>query len=478
MERNRITRIFAVSTVSMSLSLGMFVFLVVIGIILRLNQGQLINVNPDIFYSLMTVHGIGMAVSLFIGAYSSAWFLLNKYIRLSIRLMWIVFLMNLCGYIGLLISTIIGNFGAGWYMLYPLPFILETWHPYTTTLIILSLSFWGFSWLFIFLDILRAIGAEYGLSGILGIEYLLNKNITIEIKPIIIIASSASIAGIISMFSGANLLVLYILKWENLRLNLDPLLLKNMVFLFGHTLVNITIYFIIACIYEILPLYTNRPWKTNKVVVIAWFSTVFLVIGAFLHHLSLDFSQPFYFQVIGQISSYLSAVPSTSVTVLGLIAQIYKSGAKLSFTLLCFCLGTMGWVIGGFAAVLDSTIPINFTFHNTMWVPAHFHTYFLMGYVLMFLGYFYHHINYEKNVSDKFSIFSLFIMLLGGYGFVLMFYIGGILSVPRRFAEYSYIPLQNVKIYGLNLAIYASIFAIIFLLGLLLNIGSFYKKNK
>lgn len=482
MERNRSTRIYTVSTVSIGLSILMFSFFVLIGIILRMNQGSMINLSSDVFYALMTAHGVGMAVSLFIGSYSCAWFLLNKYIRLSIRLMWIVFLLNLAGFIGLLISTIIGNFGAGWYMLYPLPFILETWHPYTTTLIILSLSFWGFSWLFIFLDILRATAQEFGLSSILGIEYIVNKDTKLDVKPIIIVSSASAIAGIISMFSGANLLVLYILKWENLRLNLDPLLLKNMVFLFGHTLVNITIYFIIACVYEILPMYTNRPWKSNKIISIAWTSTVFLVIGAFLHHLTLDFDQSFIFQIIGQVSSYFSAVPATCVTIIGVFNQVYKCGMKYNFTVYCFFLGMMGWIIGGFAAVVDSTIPINFTFHNTMWVPGHFHTYFLMGFFLMFLGYINHHLNYNSenplSNSNKGALLSLILLIIGGYGFVLMFYVGGFFSVPRRFADYSYIPIDSLKIVSVNLAYYASFFAILFFIGLILNLVSFYYKNK
>ena len=59
------------------------------------------------------------------------------------------------------------------------------------------------------------------------------------------------------------------------------------------------------------------------------------------------------------------------------------------FVPLCFCLGIVGWVIGGFAAVVDSTITVNSAFHNTLSLPAHFHTYFIAGYILMLWGFLY-----------------------------------------------------------------------------------------
>ena len=149
--------------------------------------------------------------------------------------------------------------------------------------------------------------------------------------------------------------------------------------------------------------------------------------------------------------------------------------------LLRFFFGIIGWTIGGFAAIVDSTIPVNLTFHNTMWVPGHFHTYFLMGFALILLGIINHmllkNINYKES---KFEKISIILMTLGGYGFVLMFYIGGVLSVPRRFAEYSYIPIENVKNYGQELAVFATIFSIIFLIGLIIKykLLIFNEKNK
>ena len=45
---------------------------------------------------------VSILASLFIASYTSAWYLLSKHVRVSTRLMWFVFFMNLLGFIGLL----------------------------------------------------------------------------------------------------------------------------------------------------------------------------------------------------------------------------------------------------------------------------------------------------------------------------------------------------------------------------------------
>ena len=220
-----------------------------------------------------------------------------------------------------------------------------------------------------------------------------------------------------------------------------------------------------------LPKYTGRPWKTNAVVAISWNAVLFLVLLAFLHHLYMDFAQPVSLQYIGQVASYLSAVPATVVTVFGVIGQVYRSGMQWRFVPLCFCLGIIGWVIGGFAAVVDSTITVNFVFHNTLWVPAHFHTYFLGGYFLMLWGFLY---EFSGSAREKLAKAGLWLLVAGAYGFLFMFYLGGALGVPRRFAAYSSIPIPSLATISERTACIASAFVVLLIIGLLFVFGVIY----
>ena len=111
---------------------------------------------------------------------------------------------------------------------------------------------------------------------------------------------------------------------------------------------------------------------------------------AYLHHLYMDFAQPQWLQVAGQLSSYLISVPAAVVTIFSTLALVYGSNMRWKLPSMLLYLGVMGWAIGGVAAVIDSTVMVNTRFHNTLWVPAHFHTYYVMGVVLMILGAVFH----------------------------------------------------------------------------------------
>jgi len=132
------------------------------------------------------------------------------------------------------------------------------------------------------------------------------------------------------------------------------------------------------------------------------------------------------------------SVPAAVVSIFGALVLVYGSRMRWNMVSLLLCFGVMGWAIGGVAAVIDSTVAVNVRFHNTLWVPAHFHTYYLMGVVLMILG-FASYLGEERGqLAERMGLTKLTVSLivLGGYGFLLMFYYGGAHSVPRRYASY------------------------------------------
>jgi cytochrome c oxidase subunit 1 len=384
------------------------------------------------------------------------------------------FLLILLGVAGLIAATLIGRFGPGWYMLYPLPF-LTTWADWSIGLAVISVMLLGVAWLLGQLDVLRAIVARYGLSGMLGWRYFRKGQVGEELPPMVLIVAISMLAGAVTTVVGALMLMLYLAQWLATSLQFDALLMKNAVFLFGHTLVNITMYCGVAAVYELLPAFSGRPWKTNKIVALSWNAVLLLVLLAFFHHLYMDFAQPLAMQYFGQISSYLSAVPATVVTIFGVMAQVHRSGLRWGFVPLCLVLGVMGWIVGGLAAVVDSTIAVNVYFHNTLWVPAHFHTYFLVGFVFMMFGFVYQLLGAQAEKAAKLSLAT---MVVGGYGFVLMFYLAGIESIPRRYASYSSIRISSVVEFGQMSASIAAVFIGIFIVGLLLYYATVFRSLK
>jgi cytochrome c oxidase subunit 1 len=202
-----------------------------------------------------------------------------------------------------------------------------------------------------------------------------------------------------------------------------------------------------------MPAYTGRPWKANALVAASWNLVLLLVMFAYLHHLYMDFVQPQWLQVVGQVSSYLISVPAAAVTIFSTLALVYGTRTEWKLPAVMLYLGVMGWAIGGVAAVIDSTVMVNSRFHNTLWVPAHFHTYYVMGVVLMILGAVSHLASALSKLPESARLTRVIVTTVGvgGYGFLLMFYLAGVEGVPRRYAAYPAETAQGVLYAKLSL---------------------------
>ena len=112
-------------------------------------------------------------------------------------------------------------------------------------------------------DLLWAIARRYRLSDALGWQYLRGSG-TPEVPPIIIISTVSFIGVLAGLVAAVVMLVLVAVEQLSSGFTNDALLIKNLTFYFGHMLVNITMYFGVAMVYEIMPAYTGRPWKTQR----------------------------------------------------------------------------------------------------------------------------------------------------------------------------------------------------------------------
>ncbi|CBE67864.1 Putative cytochrome c oxidase, subunit I [Candidatus Methylomirabilis oxygeniifera] len=440
----------------------LFPILILLGILMRANQGGVITVPADRFFSFLTLHGLGMAGTWFVIGMASNDYLLNKYTRSPLVGNIVAYILTVIGVVLLIIATFIGKFAAGWYFLYPLPFY-RTWEEWATPLFLVSIAVLGVGWLVWTVSMLIGILRKYPLSQALAWHYLRGKKEP-EVPPFIVVLTATLIGIFICLLAGVTLLTLYFGEHLGWMKN-DALLMKNLTFIFGHTLVNEMLYLAVAVLYELYPEFGRRAkWKTAWYVALSWNATFLIVMFAYFHHLYMDFVQPTGFQFIGQIASFLAPLPAAVVTIFSVLAYTYRNSMKWNLASLLYFYGVLGWAIGGVAAVLDATIVNNFVLHNTQWVPAHFHTYNLLGQIffnLAFVVWFAEKVSGTPfSVGLSRSVFAL--LLFGGWGFVSMFYLSGTFSIPRRFNLYPPdLPL------GTTLAKAAVIFALLYLLGII-----------
>jgi cytochrome c oxidase subunit 1 len=112
----RLGVIFATTGITLILLMG------VLGLIMRLTQGSVIDLSPAWFYRLMTLHGMGMITGALIGAMGALWYVLHESVPLRVSHMVTGYLLTVVGALCVLVATLVGGFGAGWTFLPPLPF--------------------------------------------------------------------------------------------------------------------------------------------------------------------------------------------------------------------------------------------------------------------------------------------------------------------------------------------------------------------
>lgn len=448
----------------------LFPILTAVGIFLRTVQAGGLPGLQSWFYPLMTLHGVGMVGVWYVAAMAAVSDRLSRYVSPSPLMGRIALAGTLLGVALLLVCVFAGRFAAGWYFLYPLPFKGE-WPQWAAVTFLLAMTVLGATWLLWSLDLLRAIAARYSLSQALAWHYLAGRSEP-ELPPAVLITTVSLIAAVAALLSGVVLLVLFYVELLAGTAS-DPLLMKNLTFFFGHTLVNLTLYLGIALVYDLLPVYAGRPWKTNRIVATSWNCVLLIVLFAYFHHMYMDFVQPGALQAIGQIASYASAIPAAVVTIFGALLLTYRTRMRWDLGSTLIFLALAGWAIGGVGAVIDSTISANVRLHNTLWVPAHFHTYFLAGVVFMVIGYFYHRCQELTDLPENRSVqrLAVLLMVIGAYGFFAMFYLAGAYSVPRRYAIY---PAELA--FGAKYAGAAAAFAATFLLGFILYLAETGKR--
>ncbi len=449
----------------------LFPILIVLGIYMRTVQSGHLPELQSWFYPMMTLHGLGMVGLWFTAPLACMSDALQRHVKPSAAVSWLALGGTVLGVVLLLICVFVGRFAAGWYFLYPLP-LMGGWPKWSAVLFLVALTILGATWLVWSLDLLRAIARRYSLSQALAWHYIAGRTEP-EVPPLVLIATVSLIVCVAALIAAVVVVALFYADVFG-GMKSDSLLMKNLTFFFGHVIVNLSMYLGAAVTYEALPDYAGRPWKTNRIVALSWNAVLIIVLLAYFHHLYMDFAQPEGLQYIGQIASYVSSIPAAVVTIFGALMLVYRSPMRWGLAPALFLAGLAGWAIGGVGAVIDSTITVNAVLHNTLWVPAHFHTYFLMGLVLLTLAYFYH--CYQQVVAEAETRASrwliMLLMFVGGYGFLLMFYLAGAFSVPRRYAVY-----PEAVAYGAAYALAAAAFAALFLLGFLLYLFQTWKRG-
>lgn len=427
-----------------------FLAMGLLGLLMRLQHAGWYELTPDWFYRIMTIHGTGMVAGLLQAAMGAMIAGLSRSVKLSVRWLWAAYFIYSLSLAFLLYAVLIGRFAGAWTMLDPLPFQGRTWDVWAGAMMYIGALCIGAGFAIYCLHLFLTLRRKYGSVGTaLGWPYLFSRGPAdpdLRVPQSVELAAMAvSIVGMVTGVVGAAVALPLLAEAAGLINHVDKLYSKNFLMFFGHAIANLTIYLAVGVVYALIPIVTGRGGHSSKLIILAWNLTILLVMTPISHHLYQDFSQPIGLQILGQVASW-SIVPEVLlITIIGSLAHIYRSGMRWSVPSILIVTGFWGWVLGGIAAVIDASIPANNVFHNTLWVPGHFHTYYLLGVTSFVWAYLYYLINDLSGVQEWVSSkIAAWLYGVGGVGFVLMFFFAGADSVPRRYSTY----LDDWKIYA------------------------------
>jgi len=422
---------------TMVLSGAVFALMMLVGLIMRAAQADWLPLDPALFYQFMTAHGAGMVGTAGLSGAAIMWYFVGRHVRLSGGIFWAFLALFLLGVVFILGAIFIGGYAGAWTFLFPLPAMSGgVWEPGAAAFFILGYTAIGVGFLLYYLEIGRRIAGAYGgLGRAIGWRLIATGETEDAPPPTIIAAAAVTIFNSIGIVFGAAVLVASLVHLLVPGFEVDALLAKNLIYFFGHVFINAAIYMAVTAVYEIIPEYTGKPWKSTRLFAIAWSAILIFVMIVYWHHLLQDVVMPGWMLVVGQIVSYFSGIPLLAVTAFSLCVYIRGSGMKWDLASSLLVLSVAGWSVGTVPAAIDGMISVNKVMHNTQWVPGHFHTYLLLGEVAMAFGFMAWLVRGKEPASltgiDRAAFWTY---VTGAVGFVLVFLVSGAASVPRRWA--------------------------------------------
>lgn len=448
--------------------------MMVFGLMMRMEQAQLIEMGPQPFYKLMTLHGAGMVGVAGIASAAVMWHFLRQYVTLSTGIFITNLVLFLVGVVMILSSVLLGEFHGAWTFLFPLPGnSMGMWSTHAAALFMGGLMVIGVGFLLLHLDVARAIISRYGnFARALGWPQLFGHDDGKAPPPAVVASTMVTIVNVVGVVAGASVLAIMLVNLYVPEFKIDALLAKGLIYLFGHIFINATIYMAVIGVYEILPRYTQRPWKANKVFLASWTASTIMVIFIFPHHMLMDFALPKWMLIMGQVIGYLNTLPVLIVTGYGALMLVYRSGIRWDMTTRLLFVSLFGWAAGAMPAFIDGTITVNYVMHNTLWVPGHFHTYLLLGMLAMIFGFMYYLGKPNQDATDSvLDRIAFWAYTIGAMGFVLSFLYGGKEGVARRYAVHlpEWVPYDKA---GTAFAVLLISAALWFILRFLTSLGS------
>jgi cytochrome c oxidase subunit I len=392
-------------------------------------------VDPQFYNSMVTVHalimifgavmpaGVGLAnwmIPLMIGAPDMA---LPRMNNMSFWILPFAF--------ALLISTLFmeGGGPAGGWTMYP-PLVLQTGQAFP--FLIFAIHFLGISSIMGAINIIATV-FNMRAPGMSLMQMPLFVW-TWVITSFLLIASLPVLAGAVTMLLTDKY---FGTSFFDAAGGGDPVMFQHIFWFFGHPEVYILALPAFGIISQVIPAFARKPLFGYASMVYATASIAILSFVVWAHHM-FTVGMPLKGELFFMYATMLIAVP-TGVKVFNWMATMWRGSMTFETPMLFAIAFVILFTIGGFSGLMLGMTPVDFQYHDTYFVVAHFHYVLLTGaiFALMSAAYYWLPKWTGYMYDEKLGKIHFWLSTISANVLFFPQHFLGLAGMPRRIPDYN-----------------------------------------
>ncbi len=387
--------------------------------------------QPDLYNTFMSLHGIVMIMGILLGVAAMSNYLVPLMIGASDmafpRLNAFAFWLNVPSGIILLSSIFFGGFDTGWTGYPP----LSDQAPLGMQMFFIGVYIFGLSSILGSLNILVTIFRMRAPGMIL---FRMPVFVWTALATSIISLTATQLIGL--SFQMVMFQRLFGMGFFRPEVGGNVILFQHLFWFYSHPAVYVFILTGLGVISELLPVFVRKPLFGYRWVALS--SLAIALVGFFVwaHHMFASGMET-YLRVPFMFSTLLVAVP-TGIKFFSWVGTMWRG--KMTFqTPMLFVLGGISvFLLGGLSGPPNGTVATDLHLHDTYWIVGHFHATMFGGFVFPFFAaiYYWFPKMTGRMYNEKFGKLHFWLMLPAFYVQSLGQMQVGLLGMRRRIADY------------------------------------------
>jgi cytochrome c oxidase subunit 1 len=217
----------------------------------------------------------------------------------------------------------------------------------------------------------------------------------------------------------------------------DPVMFQHIFWFFGHPEVYIMILPAFGIVSHIIATFARKPLFGYSSMVYAVASIAFLSFIVWAHHM-FTVGMPLAGQLFFMYSTMLIAVP-TGVKVFNWIATMWRGSMTFETPMLFAIAFVVLFTMGGFSGLMLAITPVDYQYHDTYFVVAHFHYVLVPGALFSIIAAVYFWIPKwtGKMYNESLGKLHFWLSFIGVNITFFPQHFSGLAGMPRRIPDYA-----------------------------------------